>query len=240
MSKGIFVTATDTGVGKTVVAAAIIRVLKLSGIKVGGMKPIETGLVRESGLLAPADGSLLRLAAEMDDAPELVTPQRYEQPLAPYVASSREGLPIDLEAVFNAYERLSGRYEFMVVEGVGGVMVPLAKRRNGDYHGGYFVIDLIKDLKLNAVVVARPLLGTINHTLLTVSRLLDEGISVLGVIVCHSMPSQGSVAEETNIQALNELCPVPVIAELPYIEEVTIKNIDEKLTGCINVQKIMR
>jgi dethiobiotin synthetase len=240
LSKGIFVTATDTGVGKTVVAAAIIRALKLSGIKVGGMKPFETGLVRKSGLLEPVDGFFLKLAAEMEDALELVTPQRYEPALAPYMASTREGAPIDLEAVFNAYERLSRRYDFMVVEGVGGVMVPLAKRGEGDFQGGYFVIDLIKDLKLDAVVVARPLLGTINHTLLTVSKLLDEGISVSGVIVSHSMPSQGSVAEETNIQALNELCPVPVIAELPYIEEVTIKNIDEKLTGCINVQKLMR
>jgi dethiobiotin synthetase len=235
LSKGIFVTATDTGAGKTVVAAAIMRALKLSGIRVGAMKPFETGLARESGLPAPADGFLLWQAAEMDDALELVTPQRFEQPLAPYVASSREGVPVVLESVFNAYERLSRRYDFMVVEGVGGVMVPLAKRGDGDYHGGYFVIDLIKDLKLDAVVVARPLLGTINHTLLTVSRLLDEGITVSGVIVCHSMPSQGSVAEETNIQALNELCPVPVIAELPYIEVVTIKNIDAKLAGCINL-----
>jgi len=187
----------------------------------------------------PADGSLLRRAAEMDDPPDLVTPQRFEKPLAPYMASLAEGKPVDLEAVFNAYERLSRKYEFMVVEGVGGILVPLLNRTD-DKSGAYFVLDLIKDLKLDALVVARPLLGTINHTLLTVSRLLDEGISVAGVIVSHAAPSQGSAAEETNIQALNELCPVPVMAELPYLEEVSIKNIDSKLAGLINVKMLIK
>jgi|WetSurMetagenome_2_1015567.scaffolds.fasta_scaffold09346_2 dethiobiotin synthetase len=238
MSKGIFVTATDTGVGKTVVSAAIIRALKLSGVNAGCMKPIETGLVREAGKLVSADGALLRQAAEMDDPIELVTPQRFETPLAPYIASTREGMSVNLESVFNAYERLSRKYEFIVVEGVGGVMVPLLRRTGAD-SGYYYVIDLIKDLKLDAVVVARPLLGTINHTLLTVSRLLDEGITVAGVIISHTMPPMGSVAEETNIQAVNALCPVSVIAELPYIGEVTIANIDTKLRGCIDARKLM-
>jgi dethiobiotin synthetase len=232
LSKGIFVTATDTGVGKTVVSAAIIRALKRAGVSVGAMKPIESGLVREGRKLVPGDGSFLREAACMDDLPELVTPVRFELPLAAYAASVREGIPVDLDAVFNSYERLSRRYGFMVVEGAGGVMVPIMKRP-GEGAGGYFMLDLIRDLRLDAVVVARPLLGTVNHTLLTVERLLGEGIAVRGVIVCHSGPPQGSVAEETNMQTLAAFCPVPVMAELPYIGEITIENIDAKLAGRI-------
>jgi dethiobiotin synthetase len=231
MSKGIFVTATDTGVGKTVAAAALIRSLRLAGIKAGGMKPFETGLALEAGELVSADGAFLRRAAEMDDSMELVTPQRFETPLSPYVASAREGAPVCLDSVFNAYERLSRKYEFMVVEGAGGILVPIL-RRQGDDTSVYYMIDLIRDLKLAAVVVVRPLLGTINHTLLTVSRLLDEGVSVAGIIVSHSEPPQGSVAEETNVQALEELCPVPLIAELPYIGEVTIEKIDKMVKDC--------
>jgi len=231
MPKGIFVTATDTGVGKTVAAAAIIRSLKLSGIKVGAMKPFETGLAMEGGEAVPSDGSFLRQAAEMDDPPELVTPQLFKAPLAPYVASAKEGRTVDLEAVFNAYERLSRKYEFMVVEGAGGILVPIM-RRQGECSGAYYMLDLIKDLKLASVVVARPLLGTINHALLTVSRLLDEGVPVAGVIVSHSEPPQGSVAEETNVETLKELCPAPVITELPYVGDVTIEKIEMMAQNC--------
>jgi dethiobiotin synthetase len=239
MSKGIFVTATDTGVGKTVVAASIIRALRRSGIMAGAMKPIETGLVRESGILLPADGFFLREAAGMDDSLDLVTPVRFSPPLAPYMASRKDGMPFDLDSIFNAYERLSRRYEFMVVEGVGGVMVPLAGRAGG-YSRDYYVIDLIRDLNLDAVVVARSLLGTINHTLLSVSRLLDEGISVLGVIISCSTPPQGSIAEETNLQALRELCPAPVIGVLPYLDRISIEEIDANTAGCIDIEALKR
>jgi dethiobiotin synthetase len=239
VSKGIFVTATDTGVGKTIVAAAIIRALKRSGVMAGAMKPIETGLVREAGVLVPSDGSFLREAAGMDDALDLVTPVRFALPLAPYTASRKEGMPVDLEGIFNAYEWLSRRYEFMVVEGIGGVMVPLAGRAGG-YSRDYFVVDLIRDLKLDAVVVARPLLGTINHTLLTISWLLEEGISVSGVIISCSTPPQGSIAEETNMQALKELCPVPVIGVLPYLEKISIEDIDANTVGCIDIEALKR
>jgi dethiobiotin synthetase len=191
------------------------------------MKPIETGLSMESGELAPMDGAFLRRAAEADDAMELITPARFAEPLAPYVAAARAGARVDLERVFNAYERLSRKYAFMVVEGAGGAMVPIMKRQ-GETAGGYYMLDLIKDLKLDALVVTRPSLGSVNHTLLTVSRLLDEGICVKGVIVNYSEPPDGSVAEETNIETLREFCPAPVIAELPYMQDVTMAKLDEK------------
>lgn len=240
MSKGIFVTATDTGVGKTVVSAAIVLALKRSGIKAGAMKPIETGCVRKNGILEPSDGTFLKKVARMDDSLELITPVRFEMPLAPYIASQREGFPVELENIFNAYRMLAEKYDFMVVEGIGGVLVPLAGAATAKVPHTYFVVDLINDLKLPAVVVTRPALGTINHTLLTVSQLLDEGVDVAGIIVSFSTPAQGTIAEKTNLQALSELCPVPVIGIVPYLEDVSDESIAANTAGCIDMEALKK
>jgi dethiobiotin synthetase len=235
MSRGIFVTATDTGVGKTVVSAVLVRALKKAGVNVGVMKPMETDCTFKNGIMVPADGSFLLKMAEMQESIDLVTPIRYRLPLAPYTASLKEGVPVKFDTVFKAYKQLADRHEFMVVEGVGGVLVPLTKTASGDI---YYVTDLIKDLHLPAVVVARPMLGTINHTLLTVLKLLDEGIDVKGVIISYNAPSQGTVAEETNMEMLKELCPVPIIGVVPHLKEVTAARIDAEAVGCVEVEAV--
>src|SRR5208283_6145145 len=117
MTKGIFITGTDTGVGKTVIAAGIIRALRRQGVKAGGMKPVETGCIDEGGTLVAKDGRLLREIAEMDEPATVVTPVRFLYPLAPMVAAELEGRSIDLEAVMQAYSMLITKYDFLVVEG---------------------------------------------------------------------------------------------------------------------------
>jgi dethiobiotin synthetase len=266
LSRGIFITGTDTGVGKTIVSAAIIRAMMRRGIRVGAMKPIETGCKKTGDRgqktedrLIPSDGVFLKEMAEMDDPIDLVTPIRFEQPLAPMVASDMELTPLErdfltglrvkslefgvqaMKKVFNAYEKLSEKYDFLVVEGVGGLLVPILKRQRakGKKQEVYFVVDLIKDLKLPVVVVARPTLGTINHTLLTVNHALKEGIDVLGVIInCHN-PPEGSIAEKTNPDVLRELCPAPVIGMLPYIKDITLNNIEDVAARHILVNSIL-
>jgi dethiobiotin synthetase len=240
MSKGIFITATDTGVGKTVVSAAIIGTLKRRGINAGAMKPIETGCSRVNGILEPGDGAYLKAAAGMDDPLELITPVRFEAPLAPYVASREEGIPVAIGSIFKAFHTLCEKYEFMVVEGIGGVLVPLARSVTGKTPDTYFVVDLIKDLKLSSVVIARPSLGTINHTLLTVSRLLDDGIDVVGVIINFSKQPEGDIAEKTNHEALRDLCPVPIIGTVPYREDCSIESIDSNTLDCIDINSIIQ
>lgn len=257
MHKGIFITGTDTGVGKTVVSAAIIRTLMKNGIRTGAMKPLETGCLNNEGRLLPPDGIFLREAACMEESIDLVAPVCFELPLAPAVASELEKKPVELDRIMAAYEQLSGRYDFMIVEGVGGLMVPIAPPlcpllAKGGIRGGdtsnssiithckspYFVIDLIKDLELPVVVVARASLGTINHTLLTVEYALREGIKVLGVIINHSVPPDSSAAEKTNPEVLREICPVPVIGVLPYIKDVTMKNIEEAARGFLDLNAL--
>lgn len=248
MSKGIFITGTDTGVGKTIVSAAIIRALIKKDIKVGAMKPIETGCIKARGngqkakgkrqdkTLIPSDGMFLKEMAGMDDSIDLITPIRFGHPFAPIVASDIEKKPIEIKKIMDTYGELSKKYDFMVVEGVGGLLVPILKRQKTKGKGQkvYFVTDLIRELKLPIVVVARPTLGTINHTLLTVNYALKEGIDVLGVIINHHNPPTGDVAEKTNPDVLKELCPVPVIGMLPYIHGITLNSIDDAV-GCLNI-----
>jgi len=204
MAKGIFITGTDTGVGKTVIAAGIIRALKRKGINAGAMKPVETGC---SPLAA--DAMFLREIAGMDEPVELIAPLRFSQPLAPMTASELEGKPFDIDAVLQAYAALTSKYEFLVVEGAGGLMVPLNS-------SPFFVADMIKTMHLPAVVVTRAGLGTINHTLLTVFHALREEITVRAVIINNSEPALNTIAEQTNPDVLKRLCPAPVVGPVPW------------------------
>lgn len=235
MSKGIFITGTDTGVGKTIVSATLIRVLIKKGIKVGAMKPMETGCAKTEDRLIPSDGMFLKEMAEMDDSIDLITPIRYEHPLAPMVAAELENRPVNLELAFRAYNALSEKYEFMVVEGAGGLLVPITQFKIQDSKfKTYFFSDLIKDLGLPVIVVARPTLGTINHTLLTVREAERCGLEVAGVIINYSCQPENTAAEKTNPDILRKLCPVPIIGILPYIKNITLNNIDD-MTSCLNI-----
>ncbi len=235
MSKGIFITGTDTGVGKTIVSAAIIRALIKKGIKVGAMKPMETGCAKTEDRLLPSDGMFLKEMAEMNDSIDLITPIRYEHPLAPMVAAELENRPVNLDSAFRAYNTLSERYELMVVEGAGGLLVPITKLKIQSLKlKTYFFSDLIKDLGLPVIVVVRPTLGTINHTLLTIREAERCGLEVTGVIINYSCPPENTAAEKTNPDVLRELCPVPIIGILPYIKNITLNNIDD-MTNCLNI-----
>ncbi len=166
MNKGIFVTGTDTGVGKTIVACGIARLMKSWGMSVGVMKPIATG--------DRSDAEHLIAAAEVDDALDLVNPQFFKAAVAPTVAADVEGTHIDIETIYKAYWQLSKTYDAMVVEGIGGVKVPL-----GD---STYVVDLIKALRLPALLVSRPVVGTLNHSLLSIDALLQKEVPMIGVL----------------------------------------------------------
>ncbi len=219
MAKGVFITGTDTGVGKTMIAAGILRALMRNDIKAGAMKPIETGCVRTgdrgqvTGDLIPADALFLSRIAGMDDPVNVVAPVRFAHPLAPMVASELEGKPVDLETLFHSFAALVQKYEFLVVEGAGGLMVPI-KMLNGS--STYYMADLIKELDFPAVIVARAGLGAINHTLLTVTHAIGKGIGVRGVIINSTGPAGNAMAERTNPGVLQRICPVPVLGIVPY------------------------
>jgi dethiobiotin synthetase len=214
MAKGFFITGTDTGVGKTVVASAFIRALWMLGIKACGMKPVETGCPREGDVLIPRDGEFLKNIAHMEEGVDQVTPVRLESPLAPYVAAGIEGRKIDTSLCKREFKRLSRKYGAVVVEGIGGILVPVAE--------DYFVMDMIREFDLPLVIVARPTLGTINHTLLTVRQALGEGLTVAGVVINSPRPPGDGLDERTNPAVIEEFCGklrVPLLGTIAHLKE---------------------
>jgi len=173
-AKGIFITGTDTGVGKTIASAAIAMVLRRMGHSVGVMKPVTSGCIERDGHLVSEDAELLCYGAGIEVTPDCA-PYLLRAPVAPSIAASLEKVRIDFQVIRDAYLRLAEDYEFVIVEGAGGLMVPLA--------GGLLMSDLASHLGLPVAVVARPGLGTINHTLLTTFSGRALGLQVKGVIV---------------------------------------------------------
>jgi dethiobiotin synthetase len=208
--KGFFVTGTDTGVGKTVVAGGLIKVLSFMGFRTAGMKPVESGCVREGDVLIPSDGSFLKQMARMPEPVTDVTPCCFENPLAPLAAAGIEKKNVSVTEIKKAFYRLYKNYDAVIAEGVGGLLVPLKT--------DYFVLDLAKEMALPLIVVAKPGLGTINHTMLTVNYALKEGLKVAGIVINYSSPPQNNLAEETNAQIFEEICPAPLLGIFPYLK----------------------
>ena len=204
---GLFVTGTDTDVGKTVIAGAIGQWFARRGLPVAVCKPIATGCRRERGDLVSADAEFLASCANSRHSLELITPVRYEEPLAPAVAAHRAGEPIDWPLIDKSIQQLSVGSGVMIVEGVGGVMVPLDEKTT--------VLQMAAWLRLPAVIVARPGLGTINHTLLTIAGLRAVGVKIAGVVVNRYPAEDAGVVEETNLDAIEKWGGVPVLCVVP-------------------------
>ncbi len=185
--RGLFVTGTDTGVGKTVVAAAMAAVLVARGERVAAWKPALTGLDEPVDPGWPRDHELL--AAITGQSPSDVTPHGFGPAVSPHLAAEMMGSRLDpLALVASAHEAAEGS-NIMIAEGVGGLLVPLVE--------GYSVRDLARELALPLVIAARPGLGTINHTLLTVEAARSAGLEVAGVVLTP-WPDSPSAMEESN------------------------------------------
>jgi dethiobiotin synthetase len=207
--RGVFITGTDTDVGKTWVAAGLTAVLRQRGVKAVYFKPIQSGCPRESGGLIPTDARLARQVAGLEEPLEVLTPVALGLPLAPGVAAAQEGVEVDLERIAASLRDLAARYEFLVVEGAGGLYVPLIGTH-------FLVLDLIRWLSLPLAVVAKSGLGTINHTVLTVKAAQVAGVEVAGVIL-NRFPEKPGLAEETNPGVIAALTGVPILGRVPEV-----------------------
>ena len=204
---GLFITGTDTDVGKTIIAGAIAQWFARRGAVVAVCKPIATGCVRRREGLVSEDAEFLASAAESRHPLDLICPRRFAEPLAPAIAAERAREPIDWPAIDRSLQQMCVGSGVMIVEGIGGVAVPLDERAT--------VLHLASWLRLPTIVVARPGLGTINHTLLTIAALRSAGVEVAGVVINRYPAESASIAEETNIDAIERwggtsvLCIVP-------------------------------
>jgi dethiobiotin synthetase len=220
---GLFVTGTDTGVGKTLVASAIARFYSRRGLKVGVMKPCETGVtdIQQPG----TDASLLRWAAGSLDDDREIAPYRLREPLAPSLAAKRAGITIDPGLIADCFTRVRNGKDLMVVEGAGGLMVPL--------RGGYLVADLVRDLKLPLLIVSRAALGTINHTLLTTFTARSMDLPLAGFII-NRMPLHPGIVEQEAPHELAALASANLLGVLPEVAgspEEQIERLADALAG---------
>lgn len=216
MKRGIFITGTDTGVGKTLVAGAIADGLRKKGVSVGVYKPVVSGCSKQNGRWIAEDTLFLKKCARVTDSPEEISPFCFRYPLAPMVAAEKEKRKISFREIRYGLSRIQKKYDFVIVEGVGGLMVPVAPSKT--------VVDLIAMCGYPVLVVGRLGLGTLNHTLLTLSELKKSGLKVAGVVLNQNLNNQGKgPAEKTNQKVLQSMVKVPVWSPFPYLKESSVE-----------------
>ena len=207
MGQGIFITGTDTGVGKTFFACALAALLKSSGYKVGVMKPGETGCIEKDRQLFPEDAWRLKDASGCAERIENICPYRLPEPLAPSIAAERAGVKIDVDHLLAVYRDISAKHDMTLVEGAGGLMVPLVP--------SFTFADFARVAKLPLLVVAANKLGVINHLLLTLEHASCKGLRTIGYVL-NQVTAELSLAAETNREVLSGLTGVPCLGEIPF------------------------
>ncbi len=233
--RGFFVTGTDTNVGKTIVAASLAVWAREAFGSAAVMKPVATGAMwdrRERRWLSE-DAALLRAASGCDAPWDWITPALYREPLAPLTAAVRERRPVRLKPIEAAFKRLSGRYPCIIVEGIGGLLVPLTPRST--------VADLARSLGLPLIIVARTSLGTLNHTLLTIACARAAGLRIAGVICTNPEPPRANrmarLARQSNPKWIRELGRVPLLGVLPHLPACGSSQLGKRVLAC---RKLMR
>ncbi len=211
--KPLFVTATDTDIGKTYVCAGLAYALKKSGIDVGIMKPFACGVKQKIGF-SSNDLTILTNAAMVDDAEDIINPFFFPIPASPYTAAKNLGVKIDVEHVMECFRKLDEIHDIVLVEGIGGIMTPILK--------DYAIIDLIKDLMANTIIVTSSKIGTVNHTVLTCNMCKNMNIPIKGLIINNFDPTGYPIPElERDLSALTDL---PVLCSLPHMKKFNLSN----------------
>ena len=197
---GIFITATDTEVGKTLIAAGLVNFFRNQGINAGYMKPISCG--------QDNDAVFVKKLLKLKDPLSLINPISLPYPLSPLAAAKKAKRKIDLKKITKAYKTLTQKYDLVIVEGVGGALVPITEK--------IMVADLIKQLTIPTIIVARAGLGTLNHTLLTVEALKRRKITIQGIIMNGYTGDE--LPEDDNADILFEQTKIPILAKIPWLK----------------------
>jgi dethiobiotin synthetase len=210
MSRGYFITGTDTGVGKTFVTSIIAKALTNAGIDTGVMKPVETGCAVKNKRLVPKDALTLKGSSGAKDHIDIINPYRFSPPLAPNIAARLKGIKLDLNKINGCYKALSKAHDLVLVEGAGGLLAPLTDEKT--------VADLALFLKLPLIIVAPSRIGVINHTLLTVECARGSNIPVKGIVLNNPVTPKKDPSREFNRAEIERLTDVPVLGELPFVK----------------------
>jgi dethiobiotin synthetase len=237
--KGMFITGTDTGVGKTALGALLLAELRRRGINAAPMKPVQTGCLRkpETGNLKleesefqvsrfksqvslsvpDLDYSLSMASMEVDpETYKTMSPYRFEPACSPHLAAEMAGTEIDIAEMVIATRALISDYDFVITEGAGGVLVPLNPNET--------MLDLMQALKLPILLAARPGLGTINHTLLSIRTLRADGLDIAGVVFVASTDDASGFIEEDNVNTIEHFGKVSILGTIPYCAQLAGAN----------------
>ena len=216
--QGAFITGTDTEVGKTIVAGGLAGAIKNRGIDVGVMKPVQSGGVEKDGKLLSSDALFMLSACGIDDDISLVNPVCLRLPAAPNLAAEVAGVEIDIDEIISCYQELCNKHEFMLVEGAGGLTTPITDE--------YQMHELVKALKLPLIIVARPGLGTINHTLLTAEFASQKSIPIVGVII-NNYPvddKKDDIVYRTNPKQIANFGNLKILGIVPHDPSINLEN----------------
>ncbi len=219
---GLFITATDTGVGKTVVTSAIAWQLRQTGLRVSVCKPMATGCRREREGLVSEDAEAIAHFSDCRQPLDVINPVRYALPVAPAVAAEKAGREIDYDAIARSLSVLDDWGDVLLVEGVGGVMAPISA-----HHPGVTVLDLASAVGYPVLVVARAGLGTLNHTMMTVTLLRQRGLRLAGLVINGYVADPGSDIEDPSMASnrlwLEKMTGLSILATLPQCAAGTVR-----------------
>ena len=224
--KSLFITGTDTDVGKTYITAGLAITLRKMSIDVGVMKPFAAGVAQKKGYKSE-DVEILSKSAQTHDPENLVNPQFFPIPASPYTAWKKLKIKPKIPLVLSSFKKLSDMHDMMLVEGVGGILTPILK--------DYYVTNLIKDMKIPTIIVTRSKVGTVNHTLMTVKMCEKYKIPIKGIII-NNFDNNGYPINQLK-KDLEDLTGVKVLGSIPFINDMSDeslhkifkKNIDMKL-----------
>lgn len=217
---GFFVTGTDTGVGKTLIACALLHFYAQAGLRTVGMKPVAAGAENVEGVLRNEDVVALNAAANVAAPPELVNPYCFAEPIAPHIAAAKAAVTIDIDRIIRAYRSLSALADCVIVEGAGGFRVPLTRSADMGH--------LAASIGLPVIMVVGMRLGCLNHALLTAEAVRAAGLRLHAWVANHAAAQPMAYAKE-NIAALEERLDAPLLAQVAYDASMSASDIARRL-----------
>ena len=224
MAKGVFIVGTDTDVGKTIVTAGLIYVLRNNGYNATYFKAALSGALQIGNELIPGDTKLVSEVSKLEEAYENITPYVYRAAVSPHLAAKLENKPMDLDIIREKYAYLKEKYDFIIAEGSGGIVCPLID----DERGLYTLGNLIKALNMSVVIVARAGVGTINHSVLTIKYIEALGIKIKGIIINNY---KEDLICDDNINMIEKMTKVPIIGKLKTMENLEDNMIEDIRTN---------
>ena len=227
--KSLFITGTDTDVGKTYITAGLAITLRKMSIDVGVMKPFAAGVAQKKGYKSE-DIEILSHAAQINDPENLVNPQFFPIPASPYTAWKKLKIKPKIPMILSSFKKLSNIHEMILVEGMGGILTPILK--------DYYVTNLIKDMKIPAIIVTRSKVGTVNHTLMTVNMCEKYKIPIKGIII-NNFDDGGYPINQLK-KDLEDLTGVTVLGSIPFIDDMNDESLYKIFKKNIDMKSLLK